>query len=134
MCTIMSRVIDISFLSTRSRAPYSSASSPDSPPRCKLAADLSLSLKGNVQLSTTLTSTSPLPSSTPTPESLIALLKSSESSFAAQLSDAYSGLSDEQFKGLRRALPRTRTKVDWAKIVNYRLSKELGGGAQAGEA
>ncbi|ORY76227.1 F-actin-capping protein subunit alpha [Leucosporidium creatinivorum] len=87
--------------------------------------------QGNVQLSTTLTSTSPLPSSTPTAESLIALLKSSESSFAAQLSDAYSGLSDEQFRGLRRALPRTRTKVDWAKIVNYRLSKELGGGAEA---
>ena len=37
-------------------------------------------------------------------------------------------MSEEAFKGLRRALPKTRSKVDWNKAGGYRLGAELGGG------
>ncbi|GAA5961634.1 hypothetical protein JCM21900_002834 [Sporobolomyces salmonicolor] len=83
--------------------------------------------QGNVQLSTTLHSSSPLPPS-PTAEQIIFALKSSESTFSTSLSTTYSQLSDESFRGLRRALPKTRSKIDWSKAGGYRLGLELGGG------
>ena len=83
---------------------------------------------GNVQLSTTLHSSAQL-SPSPSPEQIIASLKSSEQTFSTSLSSAYSELSDETFKGLRRALPKTRSKIDWNKAGGYRLGAELGGGS-----
>ena len=38
---------------------------------------------------------------------------------------AYQQLSENIFKKLRRHLPVTRTKMDWAKFANYNLSTEL---------
>ncbi|GAA5869359.1 hypothetical protein JCM1840_005449 [Sporobolomyces johnsonii] len=83
--------------------------------------------QGNVQLSTTLHSSSPLPPSA-SAEQIIFALKSSESTFSTSLSTTYSQLSDESFRGLRRALPKTRSKIDWSKAGGYRLGLELGGG------
>ncbi|GAA5845284.1 hypothetical protein JCM9279_004829 [Rhodotorula babjevae] len=83
--------------------------------------------QGNVQLSTTLKSTTPLPASPPA-EAVLAALKASESSFQRQLGDTYATLSDGAFKGLRRALPKTRSKVDWDKAGAYRLGGQIGGG------
>ncbi|GAA5952573.1 hypothetical protein JCM3765_002210 [Sporobolomyces pararoseus] len=82
--------------------------------------------QGNVQLSTTLHSSAQL-SPSPSPEEIIASLKSSEQTFSTSLSSTYSELSDETFKGLRRALPKTRSKIDWNKAGGYRLGAELGG-------
>ncbi|GAA5976156.1 hypothetical protein JCM5350_000333 [Sporobolomyces pararoseus] len=84
--------------------------------------------QGNVQLSTTLHSSAQL-SPSPSPEQIIASLKSSEQTFSTSLSSTYSELSDETFKGLRRALPKTRSKIDWNKAGGYRLGAELGGGS-----
>ena len=81
---------------------------------------------GNVQLSTTLTSSVPLPAS-PSAPSIIALLKLSESAAQTKVAEAYASLAEEGFRGLRRALPKTRSKLDWAKIASYRLGNELGG-------
>ncbi|KDE06302.1 hypothetical protein MVLG_03342 [Microbotryum lychnidis-dioicae p1A1 Lamole] len=83
--------------------------------------------QGNVQLSTLLTSTLPLPTSNPSPESLIALLKSSETTFSSQLADAFESFSEEGFKGLRRALPKNKCKMDWEKVGHYKLGREMGG-------
>ncbi|KAM0789675.1 hypothetical protein ACM66B_006537 [Microbotryomycetes sp. NB124-2] len=84
--------------------------------------------QGNVQLSTELTSTSALPSTSPTPQEIVALVKSSESSFAAQLSDAYTSLSEDMFKSLRRTLPRSKAKLSWEKMVVYKAGQSLRAG------
>ncbi|GAA5985814.1 hypothetical protein JCM10908_007123 [Rhodotorula pacifica] len=87
--------------------------------------------QGNVQLSTTFKSTSTL-GATPSPEAVIASIKSSESSLQRQLGETYAELADASFRGLRRALPKTRSKLDWDRAVGYKLGRELGGGgAQA---
>lgn len=83
--------------------------------------------QGNVQLSTTFKSTSTL-GATPSPEAVIASIKSSESAFQRQLGETYSELADASFRGLRRALPKTRSKLDWDRAVGYKLGRELGAG------
>ncbi|KAI7879029.1 hypothetical protein K492DRAFT_179049 [Lichtheimia hyalospora FSU 10163] len=41
------------------------------------------------------------------------------------LNDSYGELAENTFKGLRRALPLTRNKLDWNKILNYKIGNEL---------
>lgn len=84
---------------------------------------------GNVQLSTTLKSSATL-SPSPSPESVVASIKATESSFQRQLGETYNDLSDASFRGLRRALPKTRSKLDWDKATGMRLGQQIGGGAQ----
>ncbi|GAA5973899.1 hypothetical protein JCM11641_001207 [Rhodosporidiobolus odoratus] len=77
--------------------------------------------QGNVQLTTTLTSLTHLPPS-PSPEAIISALKSSETQFSRQLSATYSEMSEQGFKGLRRALPKTKSKLEWEKVGAMRFS------------
>lgn len=86
-------------------------------------------LVGNVQLSTELHSTTEL-GPNPSAQQVVAAIKASEQQFATSLATTYSQLSDETFRGLRRALPKTRSKIDWHKAGGYRLGAELGGGGQ----
>ncbi|KAK4056473.1 F-actin-capping protein subunit alpha [Microbotryomycetes sp. JL221] len=81
--------------------------------------------QGNVQLSTTLRSSLNLDSTAPTPEQIVSLIKQSESSFSSQLSDAYTSLSSDIFKRLRRTLPRSKTKMSWEKAVVYKAGQDL---------
>lgn len=50
-----------------------------------------------------------------------------ERSKQIKISNIYNTLAEESFKSLRRALPKTRSKIDWDKISGYRLGGELGG-------
>jgi hypothetical protein len=52
-------------------------------------------------------------------------IKDSEDSIQLALNEAYQQLAENIFKKLRRQLPVTRTKMDWAKFANYNLSIEL---------
>lgn len=52
-------------------------------------------------------------------------IKDSEDTVQVALNEAYQQLGENIFKKLRRQLPVTRTKMDWAKFANYNLSTEL---------
>ncbi|KAG9103565.1 F-actin-capping protein subunit alpha [Ceratobasidium sp. 370] len=83
--------------------------------------------QGNVQLQTTYTPTITLPPSL-TPSSapkILAIIAEKEGEHERALSNAYTDLGEKSFKSLRRALPLTRQKLDWDKVLGYKLGAEL---------
>ncbi|TFK52263.1 F-actin capping protein, alpha subunit [Heliocybe sulcata] len=87
--------------------------------------------QGNVQLETTHNLTIPLPPAiTPSSPStsapkLVALIEDEEGKYQTSLNDAYTEMSEKTFKALRRALPLTRSKIDWDRVMGYKLGAEL---------
>ncbi|KAI0789633.1 F-actin-capping protein subunit alpha [Abortiporus biennis] len=87
--------------------------------------------QGNVQLSTTHNISLALPPTiTPNPapasaNKVLALIESEETKYQSSLNEAYSEMGEKTFKGLRRALPMTRSKLDWDKVLGYKLGAEL---------
>ncbi|KAI5119207.1 hypothetical protein M0805_004462 [Coniferiporia weirii] len=88
--------------------------------------------QGNVQLSTSHDSSFALPptitaSTAPkqASEKILALVEKAEASYQMALNDAYQEMGEKTFKGLRRALPLTRQKLDWDKVLGYKLGAEL---------
>lgn len=47
---------------------------------------------------------------------IFALIEAEESRCQTSLNDAYHEMGEKTFKGLRRALPLTRQKIDWDKV------------------
>jgi capping protein alpha len=45
--------------------------------------------------------------------------------YHSSMNDSYGDLAENTFKGLRRVLPMTRNKMDWNKILNYKIGNEL---------
>ncbi|KZV73230.1 F-actin capping protein alpha subunit [Peniophora sp. CONT] len=88
---------------------------------------------GNVQLETkhdgTLTLPPAINASSPTPSAtkILALIQEFEGSYQNSLSDTYHDMSEKSFKSLRRALPLTRQKLDWDRVLGYKLGQELSG-------
>ncbi|KAG7088560.1 hypothetical protein E1B28_012541 [Marasmius oreades] len=87
--------------------------------------------QGNVQLSTThsisLSLTSAIVTSPPSTAAskILALIETEERNYQTSLNDTYQQMSEKTFKSLRRALPMTRQKLDWDKVLGYKLGAEL---------
>lgn len=88
--------------------------------------------QGNVQLDTTIpvstTFTQGNSDDVNSSSSLIvAAIKRAESEFVTRLNDAFDELSNDMFRGLRRALPKTKQKLDWTKVGAYRVGSQASG-------
>ncbi|EIW80933.1 F-actin capping protein alpha subunit [Coniophora puteana RWD-64-598 SS2] len=87
--------------------------------------------QGNVQLTTshklflTLPQTAVTSSPQQTASKILAQIESEEGKYQVSLNDAYQEMGEKTFKGLRRALPMTRQKLDWDKVLGYKLGAEL---------
>ncbi|KAG8874443.1 F-actin-capping protein subunit alpha [Tulasnella sp. 331] len=87
--------------------------------------------QGNVQLQTTHTpsislgGSHPLPATSQTATKLLKLIEQQDGEYQQSLVGVYSDMSEKTFKGLRRALPMTRSKMDWDKVLGYKLGAEI---------
>ncbi|KAI0755283.1 F-actin-capping protein subunit alpha [Daedaleopsis nitida] len=87
--------------------------------------------QGNVQLSTTHTVSLALPPAispaggAAAASKVLALVEAEEGRYQTSLNDAYADMGEKTFKGLRRALPMTRSKLDWDRVLGYKLGAEL---------
>ncbi|KAF8650162.1 hypothetical protein AX16_005396 [Volvariella volvacea WC 439] len=87
--------------------------------------------QGNVQLATTHEISLTLPpaisssSDKAAASKVLALVEAEEGTYQASLNETYHEMGEKTFKGLRRALPLTRQKIDWDKVLGYKLGAEL---------
>lgn len=63
-------------------------------------------------------------------ESMVKLIKDAEMEYQTALNESYVQLADNTFKSLRRVLPITRNKLDWNKILNYKIGNSLAAAAK----
>jgi len=87
--------------------------------------------QGNVQLATTHDISFLLPPAIAESQAnaaaskILALIGDEESTYQQSLATSYQEMGEKTFKGLRRALPLTRQKIDWDKVTGYKLGAEL---------
>jgi len=82
---------------------------------------------GNVQLNTNCTQKLKItPGANPeaTAKAAVETIQKAEQTYQQALDASYATMGDTTFKALRRALPITRTKIDWNKIKNYKIGSE----------
>jgi len=84
---------------------------------------------GNVQLNTDTTQTVNV-SGGGSPDAIAGAafkaIAKSEQSYQESLDSSYRSMGDTTFKALRRALPITRSRIDWNKIRNYKIGGAMG--------